>query len=846
MVDSPDFIWLRSQNIDHNAMFMTIHGAPIRRETEGKNRYVIARGKFVTDVFDNAKVKITCDGKYRLWVNGKQIGHGPYRSNPYFQRFDTYDISETIKPGENTIAVLVHLPGIDLAWYETLKSAAQAALGDGGLYVETICKNGEETKHYKSDETWRIIETDAWDKGAPLSGWGQDFIEILDMEKLPSDFHMPNFNDNNWEFARFHKAIPSSDAKARGWGEIRPFGKLIDTRCPPITNEKAGPEKLHWVRTIIPRTDLDIKSRLYNEEIGDEERSLIGGFDEFEKLNQAFKVKTSIDRDTALLFSFNPYIVGRPFIEFEANGGEEIEIAVSEALPGEYGRNNEFPGLRNEGKLWVAHICKIKARKGRQYFEKFNPTGIRAMQLVIRNAPNSVIIHDIGVNACHFDFKQSGSFECDNPVLNKIWQIGSHTIQMCAQDGWIDCPGRESRQWLGDGIVMFDMANLAFGPSCHSLHRQFILQIAEGQRGDGLTRMVSPGDIKSNSITIPDYSLHFIIGVWQYFEQSGDIETLRLIAPNLELCANWFLRNSDESGLIANVPEWHFIEWADIDRTGYSSAFNALMAGAFDALSKIYASLENRYLSEKFAKEFSKTSHSLNKYFWNSDRGIFVDSIDAKDLKQGQKTSQHANALALLFEIANQEHIAQISRHLIDEDRLKLTNSPPIMMNCDEFDENYNIVRANSFFAHFVYQGLAKIGKTKWVFDDILRQFGPMIATGTTTLWEAFEPIASLCHGFSATPVYQLSYFGLGLRNIKDQYSKFAIELNDCGLNFAKGKIETIKGSFQIEWQRNENSIFVKINAPSVCEFILKHGQKIANQSFNEDGQNLEIEISIA
>ena len=44
-------------------------------------------------------------------------------------------------------------------------------------------------------------------------------------------------------------------------------------------------------------------------------------------------LKTDGENDIALLFSFSPYQVGRPFIEIDAKGGEIIEIALSESIP---------------------------------------------------------------------------------------------------------------------------------------------------------------------------------------------------------------------------------------------------------------------------------------------------------------------------------------------------------------------------------------------------------------------------------------------------------------------------------------------------------------------------------
>jgi hypothetical protein len=40
------FVWLPTQRIDHSAGFATLRGAPLRREDEGTNRWILARGSF--------------------------------------------------------------------------------------------------------------------------------------------------------------------------------------------------------------------------------------------------------------------------------------------------------------------------------------------------------------------------------------------------------------------------------------------------------------------------------------------------------------------------------------------------------------------------------------------------------------------------------------------------------------------------------------------------------------------------------------------------------------------------------------------------------------------------------
>src|SRR5215469_12133793 len=83
-----------------------------------------------------APLSITVDGRYVLYVNGAELGRGPVRCSPLFQRYDDYDLASALQAGDNVIAVLIHTYGRDTAFYETVKGgsrpSATAASGPTG------------------------------------------------------------------------------------------------------------------------------------------------------------------------------------------------------------------------------------------------------------------------------------------------------------------------------------------------------------------------------------------------------------------------------------------------------------------------------------------------------------------------------------------------------------------------------------------------------------------------------------------------------------------------------------------------------------------------------------------
>jgi len=811
-----DFIWLAGQRVDHKAAFATLRGAPLRREEEGRNRWILARGRFHLDRRpDSAAAFVSVDGRYKLWINGARIGCGPARSSPVFQRADRLEVGATLRAGDNVIAMLVHVPGIDLAWYECVKGGWQPAFGDGGLYFHVEDLQG--TLLAAADESWRILESPAWSRETPQAGWGQDFIEDVDARALAVDWTEVGFDDRDWPQARPMVSTGDEAQSSRGWGRVEAFPILLASEIPPPVERFVRPSRLVWARPLEPRLDLPLAERLYAEQLGPSDPALVSGVEALLSEPGGALVRTGNGRDTALLFAFDPYHSGRPCFEIEAQGGEILELACAEALPGEFGRGEAGDGLRSEGHLGCANVVRYTARPGRQRFEKFGWTAVRAMQLVVRNAPDGLRIHSLGSIATHYPSEPVGAFSCSDELLTRLWRVARHTLLQCMHDAWIDGPGREGRQWAGDAVVEFDAGVLAFGPSLFPLHRRFLLAASEGQRADGLLRMFFPGDIAPDAVTIPDYTLLWIIGAERYLLQSDDLATIERIFPAIERALAWFERLRGSDALLGEVPLWHFIEWADLDRRGRSAPINILLAGALQAAANLARLCRRPRLAGRWRKQSASISRALNGSHWDEERGVYVDSVDPVTGARRRRVSQHANALMLLFDLVPPGRRERVLGSITDVGRLKLTAAPPIVPTGEPFDHETDVVRANTFFAHFVDDALAGAGRFDWVADDLRRLFGPMLDAGSTTLWESHQPSASLCHGFSATPLYQLSTYALGVRALAPGHARFSIAPQPAGLAWARGTVPTVHGPIEIDWRTDEDGLRVCVSHPEPC-----------------------------
>ena len=814
---SARFICSADQKPDPDHSFRRIiRQGPWRRD-DGVNRWYLYRKTVnLPATVSDANLNITVDGRYKLYVNGTRVGRGPVRCSPYFQRFDHYDVAPFLVEGENIVAVLVHVYGCDTAWYEQSRNYWQGIFGDGGLFVEGLASSDCEDIRFDTNSTWLCKESLAWCRDTPRSGWGQDFVEDFDASRMPEGWTQTNFDDSGWQAASEMHLETHEDDMAKGWGPIEPFPTLLPRDIPYLAEVAVAPLSIVNICEVIPNPELPIDRRGYEEELGEVAAVHVENAEALLKNDESVTViRTTDSRDVVLLLKFEQLHSGYPFIEIEATGGEVIEVTVAETIAGEYlGELDKPPRIKRQTDLDCAHLFRYKARRGKQRFEKFEWTGFRYLQLTIRNAPNGIRIRHVGSTYTHYPVVNGGEFKCSDTFLNKLWELGRYTALQCTHDSWEDCPGREKRQWIGDGIVHYLIGTAAFGPSTCPIDRQFLKHGMESQRPDGLLQMFAPGDHHIDGIVIPDYSLIWICAADYYFQYNADLDLIEELFPAVQKILVWFDRQTNVEGVICDLPYWHFIEWANIDRSGISLPINAMYVGAMRGAARMAAALEMPRIADKYKAAAEGIADVLNKSHWDSNRGVYVDSVDPESGRRKRKVSQQGNAAMIYWDIAPRSRWQKIINRITDTANLRLTAVPPVVPEGEPFDPLTDVVRANTYFSHFVYEALAKARRFDLALDMMRCAYEPMLATGTTTLWESFDPSASLCHAFSATPVYQLSAHALGVKPHKPGFREFRVEPQPGDLKFATGIYPTVLGDICVSWQAGEDKFELTLVVP--------------------------------
>ena len=315
----------------------------------------------------------------------------------------------------------------------------------------------------------------------------------------------------------------------------------------------------------------------------------------------------------------------------------------------------------------------------------------------------------------------------------RIYDACVRTLKLCMHEHYEDCPWREQALYGMDSRNQMLCGYRAFGE--FEFARANLLLIGKDRREDELLSICFP---VSMPLTIPSFCLHYVTAVREYTEESGDGTLLNEVYPKLVRILTAFTSRL-QNGLcpiFEGEKQWNFYEWADgLDgKEGAGSPdliLNALLVIALKNMDVLSRKLgkESDYLA--VADEINS---AIRETFLRD--GIFYDRGDKATV------SELGLSLAVLCGAADKAEAKEICRLMTRE---------------------HSFTPATLSMRAFKYDALLKVDREAYkdyILRDIETHYIPMLEVGTGTVWETdlgwkdFSNAGSLCHGWSAIPVY--------------------------------------------------------------------------------------------
>src|SRR5271157_1880027 len=265
MYQRAPFIWSERQPVQPGGLFSVFLGGAQRRD-DGQNRFCLFRRRFqLLSLPAAATLALFVDGRYQVYVNGIRAGRGPARSDPHHPRVDQYEVGPLLHVGENVLGVLIHVYGIDTAWYETVKGGWQPVFGDGALWCVVHFDGEQAPADLSSDTQWRALECLAWERHVPRVNFGLGFVEVHDARAMPPGWTAPGFDDGAWDRVRVLSVGGGPPDAPFGGQRVTPFPTLLTREIPQLVETRLAPQRVVQAFGVAPRPDLPIHRRIYEE-----------------------------------------------------------------------------------------------------------------------------------------------------------------------------------------------------------------------------------------------------------------------------------------------------------------------------------------------------------------------------------------------------------------------------------------------------------------------------------------------------------------------------------------------------------------------------------------------------
>ncbi|MHA1683918.1 MAG: family 78 glycoside hydrolase catalytic domain [Promethearchaeota archaeon] len=786
-------------------------------KNEDKNTWVLFRKKFnlphnFNPGSSSARLFITVDSRYKLFMNGEYVGRGIYRCNKYNWYYDTYNVQHLLKAGSNVLCVMAQFFGESMAWFELFPHGgiSNKYYGKGFMIFEMhVDIDGEETV-ISSDESVRAHPCRSWEKHLLRPWVGLPYIEIFDSRIFPHEWLSLEFDD-----------------AGKDWDHLRELDvtnmwpRFIECDIPRLTEERVPAESLVSAGII----DLFFDSEDIEESIADENEQDIDffmqlGFSGYKKRleldwNRVEGTSIELDKDpVGLVFDMGREVSGFPFFKVETSvGGVVMDFGWSEKL--DPARDNLFPAYKStDFKFGARYTCK----KGQNDHEFFHWHGFRYLQVNFTppagqdtTRPVKIIFRKIGINLYLYPVTHDVQFRCSNPRLERLFETCTWTMRNCMHDGYEDCPSREQRQWLGDAYVEIAINFAVFGDT--ALARKLINQGTQSLRGDGLIQMVTPGDTEIHGVCIPDYSLYWIMIVHQYYWYTGDTTIIKEHFPTMLRIIDWFLKSwNEEMGLVDELPFWIFIDWSLNDKWGANGVINAQVYHVLMLMDEMAGTIGWGAVMAGYTQYSERIRNNFDRCFWDDARGAYIDAVRMDDggniVERSAKVTYHVNAMALLHGLCPGDKIDEVFKNVFDQPFTStfFNSNKPIWEGVSprRLNEEEHVVGAEPFFMHHVTAVFNKYGRHDLILRFLERGWLKMIDMGATTIWEHWGNAGSLCHAWSATPAHDLVRYCLGVNISNAGSGRVSLVPNPLGMNHASGIVPTIKGAIRVEWSWNE------------------------------------------
>jgi hypothetical protein len=492
-----------------------------------------------------------------------------------------------------------------------------------------------------------------------------------------------------------------------------------------------------------------------------------------------------------------------PRLRVSGPAGSSVRLTPAEIVLPDGSIDRRSTGSTNRGISWWQYTLAGSPAKsaGETWFPQFYYVGCRYLQAErIPAEPGGELPMIESLEGCvvHSVAQPIGTFECSNPLLNRIrdlvrWAQRANMVSILT-----DCPHREKLGWLeqyhlnGPAIrYEFDMARM---------FTKGMNDMADAQLPDGLVPNIAPEytEFKGPFRAAAEWGAAYIIVPWQQYQFNGDLDLLREHYRGMKRYFAYLESRAEDNIVSEGLGDWYDLGPNKSSRAELTPP--PVTATAFyyrDAwiLSQVAGLLDQPEEAKTFADQAERIRAAYNRQFFHADQGSYASG------------SQCANALPLVFGIVDP------------------TNRPVVLeaLVRDVESRGFSMTAGDIGF-RFLLQALAQGGRSDVVYrlinQDDKPGYGYQLKLGATSLTESWDakPTASHNHFMLGhiTEWFYKDLCGIGSDPAGPGFKRIIIHPSPVGdLQWARASYNSPQGIIVSDWRRDQGRFTLNVTIPA-------------------------------
>lgn len=495
-------------------------------------------------------------------------------------------------------------------------------------------------------------------------------------------------------------------------------------------------------------------------------------------------VKIAEPKPGVFVFDVGQNMAGWAQLRTTGPAGTKVTMRYSERINSDGSIFRDNIDCHQRSVPFQTDVYILKGKGVETWEPRFVYHGFRYVE--VTGLAESPTLETITAKVVHTDFANAGSFECSDPILNRLQQMTRWAYRSNFHGYPTDCPHREKNGWMADAHLGAEQAMYNFDNTPGYL--KWLNDIKDTQHPDGML----PGIVPTSGWGFhwgngPAWDSAYVLIPWYLYLYRDDLRVLEEHYEGIRLYVDYVTSRSPE-----HLADFGLNDWVPaktdtptvITSTAYYYVDTRILAKAAQLLGKT-----------EDAEKYSKLADQIRKAFQKK----FYEGGGRYSVK-GQTTL----ACALYQEMCPGSERAAIADRLAED----------IRANDDHLD-------VGVLGAKYLFHALSENGYHELAYQTAMQPTGPSYAEwvnkGSTSLWEDWRGNDSINHVFFgdiSTWFYQ-KLAGINPDLAKPGFKKIVLRpqpLNE--LTWVRAEHLSQFGPVQSEWKREGDQFVWNVEIP--------------------------------